>query len=86
MDDSFYVIENPVRLQAIKVTRENIIRVAQWAGVTNIYIPTGPQRWYFYLAGGDEVCLGDVVVRDKKGEFFAVAESRLMMHFNIIDE
>lgn len=86
MDDIFYVTEKPVRLQAIKVTRENIIRVAQWADVTNIYIPTGPKKWYFYLDGGYEVCLGDVVVRDKKGEFFVVTEYQLTMNFNVIDE
>ena len=86
MDEIFYVTETPVRLQAIKVTRENIIRVAQWADVQKIHIPTGPKKWYFYLPGGAEVELGDTVVRDKKGEFLAVSESRLTMHFNVVDE
>ena len=86
MDDIFYVTEKPVRLQAIKVTRENIIRVAQWVGAEKVHIPTGPQKWYFYLAGGDEVRLGDFVVRGKNGEFFVVTEDELTMNFNVIDE
>lgn len=85
MDDIFYVIEKPVRLQAIQVTRENIIRVAQGAGVTNIHIPTGPQKWYFYLPDGAEVELGDTVVRDKNGEFFVVTEDKLTRDFTIAE-
>ena len=83
MDDLFYITENPIRLQAIKVTRENIIRVAQWAGVENIHVPYGPAKWHFYLPGGHGVCLGDIVVRGKNGGFFVVTEERLMAKFTI---
>ena len=85
MDDIFFVIEKPVRLMAIQVTLENIIRVAQWAGVTNIHIPTGPQKWYFYLPDGAEVELGDTVIRDKNGEFFVVTEDKLTMNFTMAE-
>ena len=85
MDDIFYVTENPVRLQAIKVTRENIIRVAQWADVQKIHIPTGPKKWYFYLPGGEEVELGDFVIRGKNGEFFVESEARLTSNFTIAE-
>ena len=83
MDDIFYVTEKPVRLQAIQVTRENIIRVAQWVGAEKVHIPTGSQKWYFYLAGGDGACLGDFVVRGKNGEFFVVSEDQMTMKFTI---
>ena len=85
MDEIFYVTETPVRLQAIKVTRENIIRVAQWAGVVKIYIPTGPKKWYFYLPCGEEVELGDFVIRGKNGEFFVESEARLTSNFTIAE-
>ena len=85
MDDIFYVIEKPVRLKAIQVTLENILRVAQCVGVTNIHIPTGPQKWCFYLPDGAEVELGDIVIRDKNGEFFVVTEDKLTMNFTMAE-
>ena len=78
--DIQYVTEKPVKLQSVRITRENIIEVAHWVGADTINVPAGEERWSFPMPKTrNSAFVGDYVVRDKT-EIFKVYSPAAFEH------
>ena len=78
--DIQYVTEKPVKLQSVRITRENIIEVAHWVGADQIHVPAGEERWSFSMPmKRNSAFVGDYIVRDKT-EIFKVYSPAAFEH------
>lgn len=71
-DDVIFVTPAIPRFPVMRVSRENIIKVAQWCGAEIVSLPkTG--KWSLSFEG-DTATIGDFILRDEDGEFQVIDE------------
>lgn len=87
-----YAVPAIPRVQTAFVTKENIIDVAQWCNVEQIYTPKGPEPWCFYIkledlhSGEPTVNVGNVVVRELDGKFRVMTREEFFDDYSLIED